>query len=59
MSWNDRHGRDDGAAADRRRQAVAAATYATYHARGDRLPAGVTSIPTLSGPDFLCAGPPS
>jgi PKD domain/CHAP domain len=40
-------------------QAVAAATDATYYALNGQLPPGVTSIPTLTGPDFLCEGSPS
>jgi hypothetical protein len=40
-------------------QAVAAATDATYYALNDALPPGVTSIPALSGPDYLCEGSPS
>ena len=40
-------------------QAVAAATDATYYALHDALPPGVTSIPTLTGPDYSCEGSPS
>ncbi len=40
-------------------EAVAAATDATYYALNDALPTGVTSIPALAGPDFLCEGSPS
>jgi PKD repeat protein len=40
-------------------EAVAAATDATYYALNDQLPAGVTSIPALTGPDYLCEGSPS
>jgi hypothetical protein len=35
---------------------VAAATDATYYALNDELPSGVTSMPTLSGPDDECEG---
>jgi hypothetical protein len=40
-------------------KAVAAATDATYYALNDKLPSGVKSMPTLSGPNYECEGSPS
>jgi len=40
-------------------KAVAAATDATYYALNDKLPSGVKSMPTLTGPDYECEGSPS